>query len=30
MDVVNFYDTRFNLTITDDQKADLVAFMNTL
>ena len=30
MDVINFYDTRFNLTITDDQKADLVAFMNTL
>jgi hypothetical protein len=30
MDVVNFYDQRFNMLLTDDQKADLVAFMNTL
>jgi cytochrome c peroxidase len=30
MDVVNFYDQRFNMLLTDDQKADLVAFMNSL
>jgi cytochrome c peroxidase len=30
MDVVNFYDQRFNMLLTDDQKADLIAFMNTL
>jgi cytochrome c peroxidase len=30
MDLVNFYDQRFNMLLTDDQKADLVAFMNTL
>jgi hypothetical protein len=30
LDVVNFYDTRFNMLLTDDQKADLVAFMSTL
>ncbi len=30
LDVVNFYDQRFNMTMTDDEKADLVAFMNTL
>ena len=30
LDVVNFYDQRFNMLLTDDQKADLVAFMNTL
>jgi hypothetical protein len=30
MDVVNFYDQRFGMLLTDDQKADLVAFMNTL
>ena len=30
MDVVNFYDQRFNMLLTDDEKADLVAFMNTL
>jgi cytochrome c peroxidase len=30
MDVVNFYDQRFNMLLSDGQKADLVAFMNTL
>jgi hypothetical protein len=30
MDVVNFYDTRFNLHLTDQQKNDLVAFLKTL
>jgi cytochrome c peroxidase len=30
MDVVNFYDQRFNMLLTDQEKADLVAFMNTL
>jgi len=30
MDVVNFYDQRFNMLLTNDEKADLVAFMNTL
>jgi cytochrome c peroxidase len=30
LDVVNFYDQRFNMALTDDEKADLVAFMNTL
>lgn len=30
LDVVNFYDQRFNMGLTDDQKADLVAFMSTL
>jgi cytochrome c peroxidase len=30
MEVVNFYDQRFNMLLTDDEKADLVAFMNTL
>ncbi|MGH9546301.1 MAG: hypothetical protein ACRD23_13920, partial [Terriglobales bacterium] len=30
MDVVNFYDQRFNMLLTDQQKADLVAFMSTL
>ena len=29
-DVVNFYDQRFGMLLTGDQKADLVAFMNTL
>jgi hypothetical protein len=29
-DVVNFYDQRFNLNLTDQQKADLVAFLQTL
>jgi len=27
---VNFYDTRFDLGLTDQQKADLVAFLRTL
>jgi cytochrome c peroxidase len=26
-DVVNFYDTRFELTLSDQQKADLIAFL---
>lgn len=30
MDVVNFYDQRFTLHLTDQQKADLVAFLKTL
>jgi cytochrome c peroxidase len=30
LDVVNFYDQRFNMLLTDDQKSDLVAFMSTL
>lgn len=30
MDAVNFYDTRFNLHLTSQQKADLVAFLRTL
>ncbi len=30
MDVVNFYDQRFNMTLSVEQKEDLVAFMNTL
>ena len=30
LDVVNFYVQRFNMLMSDDQKADLVAFMNTL
>jgi cytochrome c peroxidase len=29
-DAVNFYDTRFNLGLTEQQKADLVAFLRTL
>jgi hypothetical protein len=29
-DVVDFYNTRFNLNLTDQQKADLVAFLNAL
>lgn len=29
-DVVEFYDQRFNLNLTDQQKADLVAFLQTL
>src|SRR6267142_1253164 len=28
--VVNFYDQRFDMGLTDEEKADLVAFMNTL
>ena len=30
LDAVNFYDTRFNLALTDQQKSDLVAFLKTL
>jgi hypothetical protein len=30
MDVVNFYDQRFGMLLSDDQTADLVAFMNAL
>jgi cytochrome c peroxidase len=30
MDVVNFYDVRFNLNLTAQQKADLVAFLGAL
>ncbi|HYL91593.1 MAG TPA: hypothetical protein VEW69_00395 [Alphaproteobacteria bacterium] len=30
LDVVNFYDDRFNLNLTNQQKADLVAFLRTL
>jgi hypothetical protein len=30
MDVVNFYDQRFNMLLSEEQKDDLVTFMNTL
>lgn len=30
LDVVNFYDTRFELHLTAQQKSDLVAFLETL
>jgi len=30
MDAVEFYDQRFNLNMTEQQKADLVAFLQTL
>jgi cytochrome c peroxidase len=30
LDVVNFYDTRFGIGFTDEQKADLVSFLETL
>jgi cytochrome c peroxidase len=30
LDAVNFYDTRFNLGLTDQDKADLVAFLQSL
>jgi len=30
MDVVNFYDTRFGMLLTDQERADLVALMSTL
>jgi cytochrome c peroxidase len=30
MDAVNFYDTRFTLYLTEQEKADLVAFLKTL
>lgn len=29
-DVVEFYNQRFNLNLTDQQKSDLVAFLQTL
>jgi len=29
-DVVNFYDQRFGIGLTDQEKADLVAFLKTL
>jgi len=29
-EVVNFYDQRFNMQLTDQQKSDLVAFLNSL
>jgi cytochrome c peroxidase len=29
-DVVNFYDTRFHIGFTDQEKSDLVAFLNSL
>src|SRR6202035_1509956 len=30
LDVVNFYNQRFNMLLIDQEKADLVAFMSTL
>jgi cytochrome c peroxidase len=30
IDVVNFYDQRFNMLLAADEKADLVAFLSTL
>ena len=30
MDVVNFYDERFGMGFTPDQKQDLVSFLNAL
>jgi cytochrome c peroxidase len=30
LDVVNFYNQRFNLNLTEEQKSDLVAFLRTL
>ena len=30
MDVVNFYETRFNIGLTAQEKADLVAFLGAL
>jgi cytochrome c peroxidase len=30
MDVMNFYDKRFNIGFTEQQKGDLVNFLNTL
>ena len=30
LDVVNFYNQRFNMLLTEEEKADLVAFMSTL
>jgi hypothetical protein len=30
LDVVNFYDQRFGIGLTEQQKTDLVAFLNSL
>jgi cytochrome c peroxidase len=30
LDVVNFYDKRFELSLSEQQKADLVAFLRAL
>jgi hypothetical protein len=30
LDVINFYDQRFSIGFTDQQKHDLVAFLQTL
>ena len=30
LDAVNFYDQRFSIGFTDQEKSDLVAFLNTL
>jgi hypothetical protein len=30
MDVVQFYDRRFSIGLTDQEKTDLVNFLNTL
>jgi cytochrome c peroxidase len=30
LEVVNFYDLRFNLRLSEQQKAELVAFLRTL
>jgi len=30
MDAVNFYDSRFNLNLSDQDRNDLVAFLKTL
>ena len=30
LEVLNFYDQRFNMLLTDDEKADLVAFLDSL
>jgi hypothetical protein len=30
LDVVNFYEARFNLSLTAQQKSDLVEFLNAL
>ena len=30
MDAVNFYDQRFGMQLTEEQKSELVAFLNSL
>jgi cytochrome c peroxidase len=30
LQVLNFYDQRFNMLLTDQEKSDLVAFLNSL